>query len=217
MKHYAVIGLGNFGMALALELAKLGKRVTAVDSNPDRAREAQTLVRQALVADATDRANLVAMGLGSVDTAVVSLGGNTAAATLVVLHLSRLGVAEIVAKTLDEDHAEILARVGATRVVFPEKDMAQRVAERLSSENVLDYLTLSSEFTVVELAPSTKMVGKTLAELDLSRRYGVQVLAIKELVPDRTLIALRGGMVIKDSDILILMGTEEALRRLRED
>lgn len=216
MKRYAVIGLGNFGMALALELAQLGQRVIAIDSDPEKARNAQAYVEQALVADATDRENLVAMGIDKVDAAAVSLGGRMDASTLVVLHLSQLGVPEVVAKALNEDHGEILARVGASRVVFPEKEMALRMAERLSSRNVLDYLSLSSGFSVIELAPTKNLVGKSLEQLDLGRKYGVQVLAVKELVPEREIIAPSAKQVVKDSDILVVLGTEEAVRRLRE-
>ena len=215
-KHYAVIGLGNFGMSLAVELARLGQRVLAVDVNPERAREAQAYVDQAAVADATDRATLEALGVGKVDVAAVSLGGRMEASVLVVLHLNRMGVPEIVAKAVSEDHGEILARVGATRVVFPEKEMAERVAERLSSRNVLDYLSLASGFSVVELAPTKEMSGRTLAELDLGRRYGVQVVAVKELVPERVHIAPGPDRVVKDSDILVVFGPEEAVRRLQE-
>ncbi len=217
MKRFAVIGLGNFGMALALELAELGQRVTAVDINADKARDAQAWVDQALVGNATDRDNLEAMGLGAVDVAAVSLGGRTEATTLVVLHLSRLGVPEIIAKAVSEDHGEILSRVGATRVVFPEKDMAGRVADRIGSRNVLDYLTFSPGFSVLELAPDAEKVGKTLADLDMTRRYGVQVVAIKELVPERVEIAPGPDRVVKDSDILVVLGPEDAVRTLQEE
>lgn len=216
MRHFAVIGLGNFGMSLATELSRLGQRVTAVDSDPDKAREAQAYVDQAMVADATEQGSLEAMGIADADVAAVSLGGRMDAATLVVLHLSRLGVHQIVAKALNEDHAEILSRVGATRVVFPEKEMAQRVAQRLSSQSVLDYLSLSADFSVIELAPNKALVGKSLMQLDLGRRYGVQVLAVKEIVPERVVIAPSAAQVIKDSDILVVMGSEAALSRLRE-
>lgn len=216
MKRFAVIGLGRFGMALAAELSRLGERVTAVDVDPDKARHAQAFVTQALVADATIRENLSAIGVDRADVAAVSLGDRMDAAILVVFHLTYLRVSEIIAKAVNEDHAEILSRVGATRVVYPEKEMALRMAQRLSSRNVLDYLSLSSGFHVVELAPSKKFVGRSLAELDLARKYGVQVLAVKELVPDRTAIAPSASQVIKDSDILVVMGPDEAVRKLRE-
>ncbi|MHB8765691.1 MAG: potassium channel family protein [Deferrisomatales bacterium] len=216
MKRYAVIGLGNFGMALALELARLGQQVTAIDANPDRARDAQAHVDKALVADAADRDNLVAMGVERVDAAVVSLGGQMDASMRVVLHLTRLGVPEIVVKCLNQDHGEILSRIGATRVVFPEKEMAARVGRRLSSSSVLDYLSLASGFSVVELAPLKGQLGKTLAQVELGRQHGVQVLAVKELVPERVVMPPPAGHVIKDSDILVVMGPEEAIRRLQE-
>ncbi|WP_459941301.1 MULTISPECIES: potassium channel family protein [Deferrisoma] len=215
-KRFAVIGLGNFGMALAVELARLGRTVLAVDANPERAREAQAFVDQAVVADATAIENLKALGVEKVDVATVSLGGRMEASILVVLHLTRLGVPEIVAKALSEDHGEILRRVGATRIVFPEKEMAHRVAERVSSRNVMDYLSLASGFGVLELAPPKEMVGKTLAELDLTRRFGVQVVAVKELIPEQVHIAPPPDRVVKDSDILVVYGPEEAVRRLKE-
>ncbi len=215
-KRFAVIGLGNFGMALAAELAALGGRVLAVDVNAERAREAQAFVDQAVVTDATEITNLKAVGLAETDVATVSLGGRMEASILVVLHLTRLGVPEIVAKALTEDHGEILRRVGATRVVFPEKEMAHRVAERVSSRNVLDYLSLASGFGVLELAPPQEMVGKSLSELDLTRRFGVQVVAVKELVPERIHITPPPARVVKDSDILVVYGPREAVRKLKE-
>ncbi len=216
MRRHAVIGLGNFGMALALELTALGEHVVAVDADPDRAREAQAHVHQALVADATNGQSLRAMDLAAVDVVCVSLGGRIDASVLAVYHLTQLGVGEIVAKALDEDHAEILRRVGATRVVYPERDMAARVAESLSSDNVLDYLSLAPGFNVAELAPPAAFIGKTLAQLDLARRLGVQVLAIKELVPERTTIAPGPEHVVKDSDLLVVIGGEGALEKLKE-
>jgi trk system potassium uptake protein len=216
MRRVGVMGLGNFGMELARELSRLGLRVTAVDANPDRARDAQTHVAQALVADATDPEALSAVGAGEMNAVVVSLGGRMETSILAVLHLSRLGVPEIMAKAFSEDHAEILSRVGATKVVFPEKDMAHRVALRLTSRTVLDYLSLSSGLSVVELAPTREMAGRTLAQLALGRESGVQVLAIRELVPDRVIIAPRADQLVKDSDILVVMGPEEQIARLRE-
>ncbi|MDW7711154.1 MAG: TrkA family potassium uptake protein [Deferrisomatales bacterium] len=216
MRHVGVIGLGNFGMGLSLELSRLGLRVTAVDANPEKARDAQAHVAQALVADATDAAAVAALGVERMAAVVVSLGGHMETSILAVLHLSRLGVPEIVAKALGEDHAEILSRVGATQVVFPEKDMALRLALRLSSQTVLDYLSLTSGLSVVELAPTREMTGKTLAQLALGRESGIQVLAVRELVPDRVIIAPRAEQVVKDSDILVVMGPEERIARLRE-
>jgi trk system potassium uptake protein len=215
-RWFAVVGLGRFGMSLALELGALGEKVIAVDLDPDRARSAQQVIDQAVVADATDRQTLHAIGLERVQAAVVSLGGDLDASILAVLHLTKLGIPQIIAKALTEDHAEILTRVGATRIVFPERETGFRLAERLSSPNVLDSLVLSAELSVVELAPPKAFVGKTLAELHLGREYGVQVLAIHELVPEQVILVPPAGQVVKDSDILIVMGKDEGLRALRE-
>lgn len=217
MGRVGVLGLGNFGMALAVELARLGLRVTAVDANPERAREAQAHVAQALVADATDPEALAALGVDEMDAVMVSLGGRLETSILAVLHLSRLGVGQIVAKALSEDHAEILTRVGATRVVFPEKDMAYRLAMRLTSRTVLDYLSLSSGLSVVELVPTRRMAGRSLAQLDLGQETGVQVLAVRERAPGRVAIAPGADHVVNEGDILIVMGPEEQIARLREE
>lgn len=216
MRRFGVIGLGNFGMALALELARLGQHVTTIDTDPDKAREAQLHVEQALVADATDASALHAVDFGRLDVAVVSMGADLYGCVQTVLHLSRMGVREIIAKAFDEDHGEVLSRVGATRVVYPEKEMAERTADRLRTTNVLDHLTLAPGYSVAEIAPPGAFVGKSLADLDLGRTYGVQVLAVHELVPERVILIPRAEQVIKDSDILVLMGDEGALRRLEE-
>ncbi|NOZ85337.1 MAG: TrkA family potassium uptake protein [Deltaproteobacteria bacterium] len=216
MKKHAVIGLGKFGMTMALELSRLGRYVIAIDGDPDRAKAVQPEVDKAMVSDATQRDNLVAMGVDKMDVVVVSLGGSMDAVTRVVLHLTRLGVPQIVAKALDEDHAEILRRIGATHVVFPEQERAFQLARRLCSENVLYYLSLPSGFSLVELAPSKRIVGRSLAELDPGKRYGVQVLAVKELVPERTVISPGADHKVKDSDILVVIGPEEGVKRMRE-
>lgn len=215
MTRHAVIGLGKFGMAVATELAHAGEWVLGVDVDPAVAREAQAHLDEVLVGDATDRDGLLALGVGSVDVAAVAVGRRLATACRVVLHLADAGVPEIVAKVSSEDDGEILRRVGATRVVFPERDVARRLAGRLGSPNVLDYLAIATGVSVVELAPPESAVGRSLEQLDIGQRFGVQVLAIKELIPDRAVINPSADRVIKDSDLLIVMGPEAAIDRLR--
>lgn len=215
MKGFAVLGLGRFGMALAEELSRLGQRVTAVDADPERTREAQAFVQQALVADATRRHSLASMGLGEAEGAVVSLGESMDRASLAVLHLDELAVPRIVAKALNEEHAAMLARIGATHVVFPEKEMAFRVAERLGSQHVLSYVPMGAGFAVLEMAAPRAWLGRGLEELDLGRTFGVQVLAVRELVPERTVVAPPPGQIFKDSDVLVVFGPDEAIDRVR--
>ncbi len=215
MRRFAVIGLGKFGMALAEELTRLGQQVTAIDADPDKAREAQAFVHQAFAADATRRSALVSMGAAEVDVAVVSLGETMDRASLGVLHLSELGVPLIAAKALTEEHAAMLARIGASQVVFPEKEMALRVAERIGSQHVLSYVPLGSGFAVLEIAAPAAWTGSNLAGLDLGRAFGVQVLAVRELIPERTIVSPRADQVVKDSDALVVLGPDAAIERIR--
>jgi trk system potassium uptake protein TrkA len=217
MNRHAVIGLGKFGMAVATELAQAGEWVLGIDADPSAAREAQAHLDEVLVGDATDRDGLLAMGVGRVDVAVIAVGHGLASACRVALHLGSAGVPEIIAKVSSEEDGEILRRVGATRVVFPERDVARRLAGRLGSPNMLDYLAIAAGVSVVELAPPARAVGRSLEQLDIGQRDGVQVLAVKELVPDRAIINPSADRVIKDSDVLIVMGPEAAIDRLRRD
>lgn len=216
MTPFAVIGLGKFGMALARELSRLGKPVTAVDADPAKTREAQSFAQQAFTADATRRRSLVAMGLADAEVAVVSLGGEMDRASQGVLHLHDLGVSKIVAKALTEAHATMLARIGASEIVFPEQEMAFRLAEQLGSQHVLNYVPLGSGFAVLEMAAPGAWVGRTLAELDVGRAFGIQVLALRELVPERTSVAPPAGQTVKDSDVLVVLGPDAAIDRVRK-
>jgi len=119
-----------------------------------------------------------------------------------------------VAKALTEDHAKILESVGATEVIYPEKDMAIKTALRLCCPNVLEYLPLISGFSIQEIAPPEKFIGKNLRELDLRNKYGIQVIAIRELIPEKTTFVPKADFVLKDSDILVIMGEEKQLEKI---
>ena len=214
--NLAVIGLGQFGANLALELKTLGHHVTALDLNPKAVARVQDTVDQAVVADATDRATLEELGLGLVESAVVSLGQHLGHSILTTLHLKEMGVANIVAKAISLDHEKILKRVGASQVVYPERDAAQRLAHSLADPNLLDYLPIGDEFSVIELAATLALVGKSLAQLELRKNYNVNVIAVRELVPERTRLVLEPDFVIKDSDVLVVAGRSDDLERLRQ-
>ncbi|RJX30581.1 MAG: TrkA family potassium uptake protein [Desulfarculus sp.] len=214
--NLAVIGLGQFGISLALELKALKHHVTALDLDPKAVAQVQDAVDQAVVADATDRATLEELGLNLVEAAVISLGHDLGASILVTLHLKEMGVGRIVAKAISPAHEKILKRVGAGEVVYPERDAAQRLARSLADPNLLDYLPIGEEFSVAELAPPAALVGKSLLELDLRNNFAVNVIAIRELVPERTHLVVRPEYVIKDSDVLVVTGRQEDLARLRE-
>lgn len=211
---FAVIGLGSFGSNVAKTLYEKGNEVLAVDCDKDKIEEVKTFVSHAVCMEAADKENLQALGIPDMDIVVVSLGPDMEASILTVLYLNEVGAKRVVAKALTEDHAKILQAVGATEVIYPEKDMAIKTAMKLSSPNVLEYLHLTSGVGIQEIAPPEKFVGKSLRDLDLRNKYGIQVIAIKEIIPERTTFVPRAHFVIKDSDVLVIIGDEKQLDKI---
>jgi len=213
---FAVIGLGSFGGNVAKTLYKKKNEVLAVDKNKEKVEEYRNHVTLAVNMDAAVKENLQALDIQEMDVVVVSLGPEMEASILTVLYLHELGVKRIVAKALTEDHGKILDVVGATEVIYPEKDMAIKTALRLGNPNVLEYLPLLSGIDIQEIAPPEKFIGKSLRDLDLRNKYGVQVIAIKGIIPEKTTFIPTADFVIKDSDILILMGEQEQLDKINK-
>ncbi|MCK4263299.1 MAG: TrkA family potassium uptake protein [Candidatus Aminicenantes bacterium] len=213
---FAVIGLGSFGINVAKTLYEKKNEVLAVDQDKEKIDEVKTFVSHAVHMDAADRENLLALGVQEMDVVVVSLGPEMEASILTVLYLHEIGAKRIVAMALTDDHAKILESVGATDVIYPEKDMAVKTGLKLSCPNVLEYLPLISGFGIQEIAPPEKFIGKSLKDLDLRNKYGIQVIAIKELIPEKTTFVPKSDFVIKDSDILIIMGEEKQLEKLNK-
>jgi trk system potassium uptake protein TrkA len=211
---FAVIGLGSFGSNVARTLYQRGYEVVAIDRDKDRIEEAKSFSSHAVLTDASAKENLEALGITDVDVVVVSLGSAMEASVLTVLHLHELGIKRIVAKASTEDHGKILDAVGATEVINPEKDMAVRTALKLTSPHILECLPLMSGVSIEEVAPPERFIGKSLRELDLRNKYGIQVIAVRELIPERTLYVPPADFVIKDSDVLIVMGDEKMLDKM---
>jgi trk system potassium uptake protein len=217
MKQFAVIGVGNFGYYLATHLYAKGHEVLAIDSDGGRIQEIKDKVSQAVLADATDRKALETLGLDRMDAVAVSVGDVLSNSILVCLNLIDLDVQRLVAKAISEPHGRVLQKIGVHEVVYPERDLAITLAERLHSPNILEYLPFIDDYSIVEIAPPAHFVGKRLSELDLINHYGIQVIAIKELVPDRMNMIPTGSYLMKDSDILIILGPQEGIDKLRRD
>lgn len=211
---FAVIGYGSFGSNAAKTLFEKGHDVLVIDRDRERIAAAKDFATNAVMTDSAVKENLEALGLQEVDVVIVSMGHEMEESILTTLYLRELGVRKILTKALSEDHAKVLEAVGATEVVYPEKDMAIRTALRLSSPNILEYLPLSNGITIQEIAPPDRFIGKSLRELDLINRYGVQVIAIKEIIPDNVIVIPRADFVLKDSDILVVIGEEKELAKL---
>jgi trk system potassium uptake protein TrkA len=215
MRSFAVIGLGKFGFNVARVLYELGQEVTAIDEDKEIVQKIQEFSTQAVVTDATVAENLLALGINNVDVAVVSMGEKMDASILIALHLKEMGVPEIWVKAINEDHGKILTRLGVTEVIHVEKAMAERIAQSLSRPNVIDYLPVSEGYSIQEFAVPSAFTGKSLAELDLRRKYGVFVIAVKELIPERVVLNPEADFVFKDSDIMVILGSDVDLDKLK--
>ena len=217
MKQFAVIGVGNFGKYLAVSLYKKGHEVLVIDKVPHLINSLRDQVSQAIVADATDRKAMESLGLKDMDTVIVCIGSVLGDSILTTLNMKDIGVKNILAKAITEDHGRILLKVGANEIFFPEKDLAFTIAERLHNPNMLDYMPFMEGYGIIELAPPRSFIGKTLRDLDLINRFGIQVIAVKEIIPERMNMIPKAQFVIKDSDIMILMGPDKALDQLRNE
>jgi len=208
-RTFGVIGLGRFGYHVARTLAQGGAEVIACDVDEEKVREISEYVSLAYVLDATDAKALKESGIANVDTAVVSIGENIEASILIVVQLKELGVKEIVAKAVNPLHGKVLEKLGVDRVVYPEKEMAIRVAHSLLVGEFIEEIPIGEKHSLFELKAFDFMLGKTLRELDIRRRFGVSVLAIKR--GENLIVNPVGDEKILPGDILVVLGTTEQL------
>jgi len=217
-KQFGVIGLGRFGSAMAMTLTELGHDVIGVDGNEARVQQLADVITHALQIDATDEKALRAAGIQEVDVAVVSIGENIESSVLVVMQLRELGIPTIVAKAVSPLHGRILEKLGVSRVIFPEREMAIRIAHSLVMTNVIDYIELSREFSIVEVPAPEAFVGRTLKQLELRPRLGLTLIAIKRPSAESgtvvTSIAPAADETIRAGDVLALLGRTEQLNQL---
>jgi len=214
-KLICVVGLGQFGSELARNLAKHCE-VLALDQSEDRVNQIAEDVQRALIIDARDFGTLHSLVTPDFEEAIVSLGESMEASILCTLHLKRIGIKRIHAKAVTEDHAAILRAVGATETIFPERETAHRVAAQIVNPNLLDFIPLAEDFQVMDVAPPEGFCGHTLAQINLREKFGVFVIAVKELIPPRFVFLPGPDFIIKPSDILVMIGREVDLWRLTE-
>lgn len=213
MKQFVVIGLGRFGVSLATELYRMGHEVLAIDRDIERVDEIADSVTHAVCADATDEAELSSLGLSNFDVAVVSIGSDIEASILVTTQCKDLGVKYVLSKAKSELHAKVLTRVGADKVVFPERDMGARVAYNLVSTNILDFIELSPDYSLVEISVPRPWTGKSMKELNLRVRYGINVMAIRHPNGDIS-VAPQGIDVLENHDVLVAIGSNASIAKL---
>lgn len=211
-KQFVVIGCGRFGLSVALKLSELGAEVMVVDSREEIIQGIADKVTHAVQADATDENTINALGIQNFDVAIITMGSNIQSSIMVTLMVKELGVKHIIAKAQTDLHAKVLYRIGADRVVFPEREMGVRIAKNLVSENILDYIELSPDYSVVEVVALDHWIGLTLKKLNMRANYGINVMAIKR--GTEIDIAVYAETVIKESDVLVVIGHNDDLEKI---
>lgn len=214
MKSYFVIGLGRFGTEVARKLYELGCEVLVVDKDSDLVQQISQDVTQAVVADARDKDVLRALGAKSFDCAVVAIGDNLADSVLATMNVKELGIPRVVCKASDETHRQVLLKLGADQVVIPEQEYADRLARSLSSHNVLDYIELSEDYGIIEVPAPKSWVDKSLKELHVRAKLGVNILAVKQ--GSQINVSPSADYAIGQQDILVVLGDTQALKKVQK-
>jgi trk system potassium uptake protein TrkA len=225
MKQFAVIGLGKFGMKVALTLAEKGGQVLAVDEDIRKVEEVKDHVAQAVCLDSTDEDAMRAAGLEDVDAAIVGAGENLELSVLSTAILKKLGVPHIVARAVSDLHAQILERVGATRVINVEEQMGAQVARGIIAPEIHEQFALATGHSLAEVVPRPEFIGQTIGKINFRQQYGVNIIAIQKRLPVVTAEGRNSFQiqindlpkpsdVIEDNDVLVVVGSDENIEKL---
>ncbi|HIV82837.1 MAG TPA: TrkA family potassium uptake protein [Candidatus Salinicoccus merdavium] len=208
-KEFAVIGLGRFGGSIVEELRELDVDVLAIDVDAERVKDFQDIATESVIADTTEEQVLKDLGLRNFDHVVVAIGDNIQSSILTTLLLKDLDVNRVTVKAQSSYHARVLEKIGADFVVHPERDMGRRIAHKLVSNSVMDYLELGGEYSVVEYLANEKMIGRSILDLDIRAEYGISIMAIKR--DDDIIVSPDPAVKVLTGDVLISIGNDEDL------
>ncbi len=226
-KQFVVIGAGKFGSSVAIALSKKGCEVTVIDVDKEKIRQISEYVSQAIQLDAMDEKALKSTGIDGADVAIVSIGQEMEASILVTMALKEMGIKTVIAKGLTEAHGKVLARIGADRIVFPEREMGEKLANVLVSPTILDHIEVSPGYTIVEVGAPEILWGKSLAQTKIRTKYGVDIVAVKKSRPgldkagesslkEEVNIAPSATTVIEQGDVLIVIGREADINKFKD-
>lgn len=214
-KQFMVIGLGRFGSSLTRTLVANGHEVLAVDKNEQLVQEMAGVATHALQADCTDEAVLRELGASNFSHAIVAIGDDLQSSILTTLLLKELKVPMVTAKARNEMHGNVLNKIGADQIIYPERDMGIRLGNQLSSDNLIDYIELSPEYNLAEIKAPAAMNGRSLKELNIRAKYGCTIMAIKK--GDHINVSPRAEDAIYTGDVLLLIGSNDEIRHLEND
>ncbi|MDX8359918.1 TrkA family potassium uptake protein [Cytobacillus sp. IB215316] len=213
-KEFAVIGLGRFGGSICKSLSEQGMEVLAFDIDEDKVNEYANIASHAVIGDSTDESILKNLGIRNFDHVIIAIGDNIQASILTTLILKELGVENITVKAQNDYHEKVLSKIGADQIVHPERDMGRRIAHNIISNNVLDYLELSDEHSIVEIVASENIDGNSLIDLDIRAQYGINIVAIKR--GKEIIVSPQATENIHEGDILIVIGADTDINRFEK-
>lgn len=216
MKTFVVIGLGRFGSAVAAELCQLGCEVLAIDAREEPVQAIADHVTHAVCGDARDPAVLRSLGVRNYDCAVVACGNDVGVSALIALNLKELGVSKLICKAQSHTHRKVLEKIGADRVIFPEHETGVKLAQGLSSSNVLNFIELSRDYGIVELAAPRRWLGRSLKDLDVRNTYHVNIIAVRKAGVHTLDVAPGADCVLSPGDAVVALGRSEDIDRLHE-
>ena len=212
-KTYVVIGLGKFGTAVAERLYELDNEVLAIDECTESVQRIENKVTYAVVADARDENVLRSLGVKNYDCAIVAIGTDLAASVITTLNLKELGVPQVICKATDETQKRALEKIGADRVLIPEREIGIKLAQTISSTSILDFIELSREYGIAELPTPAHWAGKTLRELNVRAKYGVNIIALKS--GSKVNVSPAADAVLQADAVLVVVGSNEQLAKLK--
>ena len=213
MKRFVVVGLGNFGSSVAETLHSAGHDVAALDSDAERVDEMARLVSRAAGGDGTDIRTLRRLGAEDADAAVISTGDDITASALTALVMRDLGIDEIYVKVVSHDHARLIEKIGVTETIFPERESGIRLGKRISNRTLINYVQLGADFGLQEMAVPNAWVGRSLRELQLPSSLGISVVAVHDVLMDKMQPVPNPDAALKESDTLLVAGTDRSLAR----
>lgn len=213
-KEFVVIGLGRFGGSICRALAEQGMDVMAIDQDEDKVNEFLDIATHTVIANTTDESVLKNLGIRNFDHVIVAIGEDIQSSILTTLMLKEMGVNHITVKAQNDYHEKVLRKIGANHVVHPERDMGKRIAHYIVSNNVLDYLELSDEYSIVEIAVNSLLSGHSLIELDVRAKYGLNIVAIKR--GKDIIVSPQADDYLEEGDILIVIGADSDINRFEK-
>lgn len=213
-KQFVVIGLGNFGYSVATTLYSLGNDVLAIDDSEEIVQKISDSVTHAVQADATEESALKTLGIRNFDVAVIGMGSDLQSSIMVTIMVKEMGVKYVIVKAHDERHAKVLYKIGADRVVLPERDMGVRVAHNLASSKLLDYIELSPDYSIAEIIAIPEWENKTLRETNMRVKYGINIMAIKR--ENNINVSPSADDIIQQGDILAVIGNNDILSSMEK-